>query len=212
MHAYLIVGATEEDREKKALELSKNISKTTYEFFLKRIDEVRQILGLTKLSFDKPTSMIIKGIEEATEEALNSFLKTLEEPPKNLNFILLASSESKLPPTIVSRCQILRVENPESKIKDSSINTDKLKKFLDMSISEKFIFLEKIKQREEAIKLIQDLILFWHSLLFEKGVGYTKIPRSLYLAQETLKRLKANGNIALQLTAFAVNLDKEKRF
>ncbi len=41
-------------------------------------------------------------------EAANALLKTLEEPPEGTLFILVTSEQSKLLPTIVSRCQIVR--------------------------------------------------------------------------------------------------------
>lgn len=37
--------------------------------------------------------------------AVNAFLKTLEEPPKNVVFILATTDPQKLPITILSRCQ-----------------------------------------------------------------------------------------------------------
>jgi DNA polymerase-3 subunit gamma/tau len=40
-----------------------------------------------------------------TQEAVNAFLKTLEEPPKNVLFILATTDPQKLPSTILSRCQ-----------------------------------------------------------------------------------------------------------
>ena len=51
---------------------------------------------------------IIDGAEYLNEESANCLLKTLEEPPPNVLFILLAVNENRLLPTIVSRCQ--RVE------------------------------------------------------------------------------------------------------
>lgn len=38
--------------------------------------------------------------------AFNAFLKTLEEPPKNVVFILATTEKHKVIPTILSRCQI----------------------------------------------------------------------------------------------------------
>jgi DNA polymerase-3 subunit delta' len=51
---------------------------------------------------------IVDGAEYLNEESANCLLKTLEEPPPNVLFILLAVNENRLLPTIVSRCQ--RVE------------------------------------------------------------------------------------------------------
>lgn len=48
---------------------------------------------------------ILDSAERMTEQAANALLKTLEEPPRDTVFILLASAVSALLPTIVSRCQ-----------------------------------------------------------------------------------------------------------
>ena len=48
---------------------------------------------------------IIDGAEHLNDEASNCLLKTLEEPPPKVLFILLTANESKMLPTIISRCQ-----------------------------------------------------------------------------------------------------------
>lgn len=51
---------------------------------------------------------IISGADQMTEQAANSLLKTLEEPPEYATLILIAEDESKVLPTILSRCQQIR--------------------------------------------------------------------------------------------------------
>ena len=48
---------------------------------------------------------IIDEVHMLTTEAFNALLKTLEEPPKHLIFILATTEPQKLPQTILSRCQ-----------------------------------------------------------------------------------------------------------
>lgn len=50
---------------------------------------------------------IIDECHMLTKEAFNALLKTIEEPPPNVIFILATTEEHKVPPTIVSRCQRL---------------------------------------------------------------------------------------------------------
>jgi len=52
---------------------------------------------------------IIRQMEQATAEAANCLLKTLEEPPPHVVLILTASEAEVLLPTIVSRCQVLNL-------------------------------------------------------------------------------------------------------
>ncbi len=52
---------------------------------------------------------IIRQMEQATAEAANCLLKTLEEPPTHVILLLTASEAEALLPTIVSRCQVLNL-------------------------------------------------------------------------------------------------------
>ncbi len=61
---------------------------------------------------------IIDECHMLTKEAFNALLKTIEEPPEKVIFILATTEEFKVPPTIVSRCQRLmfRLVNQEELI------------------------------------------------------------------------------------------------
>lgn len=52
--------------------------------------------------------VLIDGAEELNRHSANSLLKTLEEPPPRVVLILIAHEMSRLPATIVSRCQLVR--------------------------------------------------------------------------------------------------------
>jgi DNA polymerase-3 subunit gamma/tau len=51
-----------------------------------------------------------------TKEAFNALLKTLEEPPKHVVFILATTEIEKLPETIISRCQTFIFNKPNTAI------------------------------------------------------------------------------------------------
>lgn len=53
--------------------------------------------------------IVITGIDTMRKESANAFLKLLEEPSDNVMFILTSSSTDQLLPTIVSRCQHIRM-------------------------------------------------------------------------------------------------------
>ncbi len=71
------------------------------------IDEIRELRERTRFagSESRYKVYIIDEAHMLTPEACNAFLKTLEEPPQNVVFILATTEPSKLPSTIVSRCQ-----------------------------------------------------------------------------------------------------------
>jgi len=55
---------------------------------------------------------IISNFQRATLAAANCLLKTLEEPPRHAVLILTTTEAAELPPTIVSRCQVVRLRPP----------------------------------------------------------------------------------------------------
>ena len=71
------------------------------------IDDVRELIENSKYS---PTSakfkiFIIDEVHMLSKQAFNGLLKTLEEPPQSLKFILATTEVRKIPVTILSRCQ-----------------------------------------------------------------------------------------------------------
>ena len=79
------------------------------------IDEVRELREAVRTApFSSPYKVYI--IDEAhmlTKEAANALLKTLEEPPSHVIFILATTDPEKLPSTIVSRCQKVVFKQPD---------------------------------------------------------------------------------------------------
>jgi DNA polymerase-3 subunit gamma/tau len=71
------------------------------------IDEVRQIIENVRY---QPANCrfkiyIIDEVHQVTKDAFNALLKTLEEPPPSVKFILATTEPHRLPATILSRCQ-----------------------------------------------------------------------------------------------------------
>jgi len=71
------------------------------------IDEIRELRERSRFASGESRYKvyIIDEAHMLTPEACNAFLKTLEEPPQNVVFILATTDPSRLPSTIVSRCQ-----------------------------------------------------------------------------------------------------------
>tara|TARA_B100000941_G_scaffold262078_1_gene214614 strand:- start:1557 stop:3227 length:1671 start_codon:yes stop_codon:yes gene_type:complete len=106
------------------------------------IDDVRELIENSKYS---PTSakfkiFIIDEVHMLSKQAFNGLLKTLEEPPSSLKFILATTEVRKIPVTILSRCQRFDLKR---------VSIDQLCKHLK-NISIK----EKGKITDDAIKLI----------------------------------------------------------
>ncbi len=106
------------------------------------IDDIRELIESSKYS---PTSakfkiFIIDEVHMLSKQAFNGLLKTLEEPPPSLKFILATTEARKIPVTILSRCQRFDLKR---------VDKDKLFNHLK-NIAEK----ENGKISEDAIRLI----------------------------------------------------------
>ena len=82
------------------------------------IDDVRALReAVNTLPFESRFKVYI--IDEAhmlTKEAFNALLKTLEEPPAHVIFVLATTEIDKLPQTIISRCQTFTFKKPSIKV------------------------------------------------------------------------------------------------
>ncbi len=71
------------------------------------VDEIRELRDNVKIlpTFSKYKIYIIDEVHMLSQSAWNAFLKTLEEPPKHVIFILATTEIQKIPITVLSRCQ-----------------------------------------------------------------------------------------------------------
>ena len=78
------------------------------------IDDIRQLReAVHTLPYESPRKVyIIDEVHMLTKEAFNALLKTLEEPPAHVVFILATTEPEKLLETITSRCQVFRFRAP----------------------------------------------------------------------------------------------------
>ncbi len=209
MHAFLIVGDSGQRISKAwpaplvaySEKLAEKLGAKTLEFPLAKIADTRELRNVTKLTFTEPTAIIIDHIDEATEEAANAFLKNLEEPQENISYILTANSLAAVLPTIVSRCQVIKIVNKQSLPLRGS------EKFLELTSGEKLAFIDKIKDRGEAKDFVQNLIEVLHFNLLNSAKNRLKRALGLEILIKTLNNLKSNGNVQLQLTNMVISFE-----
>lgn len=81
------------------------------------IDEIREIRDSTNYRpvHGKYKVYIIDEFHMLTKEAFNALLKTLEEPPEHVVFILATTNLEKVPQTIISRAQLISFKNIREK-------------------------------------------------------------------------------------------------
>lgn len=76
------------------------------------VEHIKQLMEQTRIppQTGKYKVFIIDEVHMLSTAAFNAFLKTLEEPPQHVIFILATTEKHKILPTIISRCQIYDFE------------------------------------------------------------------------------------------------------
>lgn len=89
-----------------------------------RVEDIRELISNANFSPSvcKYKVYILDEVHMLSQSAFNALLKTLEEPPKHVIFILATTEVHKIPPTILSRCQRFDFRNIEVKDIVSKLN------------------------------------------------------------------------------------------
>lgn len=123
-HAYLFAGSRGTGKTSAARIFARAIGCTPEDLYEidgasnRGIDEIRELREAVKVSpFKSPYKVyIIDEVHMLTTPAFNALLKTLEEPPRHVVFILATTDAEKLPDTVISRCQVFRFRKPSHAI------------------------------------------------------------------------------------------------
>jgi len=156
-HAYLFTGPRGVGKTSIARILAREVNGLSYEgdqphidiieidaASNRRIDEIRDLRDKVHISpaSAKYKVYIIDEVHMLTKEAFNALLKTLEEPPEHVIFILATTDAHKLPETIISRTQRFSFKPIESSAAAKHLG----------SIAKK----ENIKISDKALELIAE--------------------------------------------------------
>lgn len=123
--------------------------------------KIKEFFSLKPHSF-KGKAVVLEDASKLTEEAQNSLLKTLEEMPGQSLFILAARSEADLLPTVLSRCQIIKVEaDSQNQAATPGVEIEKL---MQLDVAGRFEYIEKLKDRPQ---LLHELVAFFRNKMLE---------------------------------------------
>ncbi len=226
----LIIGGLDEERIRIAQKLIHpfyrqpiNLDKPPVDVLVIRSDNsigINQIRGLKKFLSRRPYQAEIKiGLileaDKLTFPAQNSLLKTLEEPPAHSLIILLASHSEIFLPTIISRAKITRLPATSQIVlspKDIEQLTETLNHLLFQRVGERVkLSLTLVKNKDQALKLTENLLFLWRQFLLaktgvdEKGPGFLEklslqqIEKALKNTEQIRKMLVANVNFHLAI-------------
>ncbi len=123
-HAYLFSGSRGTGKTTIARIFAKALGVTANDIYEidaasnRGIDDIREIRsGVSAFPLESKYKVyIIDEVHMLTKEAFNALLKTLEEPPTHVIFILATTETDKIPETVLSRCQIFTFRKPNREI------------------------------------------------------------------------------------------------
>jgi DNA polymerase-3 subunit delta' len=166
---------------------------------------INQIRQLQKKLALKPYSANLKvalltSAEKLTLPAQNALLKTLEEPPAKSLIILTTAKSALLLPTIVSRCQLIKLPvKTEIKLDREALNNQQsiINNILKSGAGERLQQAEKLaKNRDQAINFCQNQLWLWRKILLARinsspkqkiSLNYQQIIQTLKTIRSTLK-------------------------
>ena len=152
-HAYLFVGSRGTGKTSVARIFAKEIGTTQNDLYEidaasnRGIEDIKTLRdGVSTLPFDSKYKIyIIDEVHMLSKDAWGALLKTLEEPPRHVIFILATTELHKVPDTIISRCQVFTFK------KASDVSCKKM--ILDVAKKEGF---ELDKGSAELLALLGD--------------------------------------------------------
>lgn len=175
------------------------------------IDHIKKAISF---SISKPYNsnqklIFIFPAETLTIQAQNALLKLLEEPPKFVEIVLLATNTKSLLQTIISRCQI------EYSIDDGLNETTQNQIILETNdMADRFLLVDRIMSSPSGPERMEQIKSFLDSS-YEDTINklkqitdkleITKYKNRLILIQDAYKKLQANTNTRLVLENFVIN-------
>ena len=157
---------------------------------------------------------IIKGAENLNLSSANTILKFLEEPEDDIIAILLTRNRYKIMDTIVSRCQILSLNNADDRV-DISLEVSYLLNSIvnkDLFIDYKYIYDSILSDKESAKKYFSDIemilidylknenkFLNVNELDILKKLNKNKIDKYIVIMEEEMSKLVYNINYKIWL-------------
>ena len=174
-----------------------------------KIEDVRSVTGALSVTSPMPRLIWLEEASRLTIPAQNSLLKILEEPPRDVTFVLSLSSPSSLLSTIRSRCYLVALVSEGQAVDDDALRL--IKGALKATSGERVALAVGVgKKRDQALSFIDSVISSIHLKIGEGGSSN----QLQFLAQvgkqavDTRIELASNTNVSLSLENFFLALPR----
>lgn len=172
------------------------------------IKEVKEMISWLQMKPFQASSKVavVLEAEKLTTEAQNSLLKTLEEPPRNSYIFLLTNNHKTLLQTIISRTEVLRLDNNE---KTNTID-NVAEEIIKNDIKQQLKWIDSVHATKDPVERKLQIHDFLRSayLYTRTQNQIDKKKQNLELIDKTFEGLRRNVNIKLLLENFIFNYRK----
>ena len=211
MQSFLIVGKDKNETSSFISDFLKkekidpiDITFNTYEKAV-GIEDIRTIQKaiLLKPFRGKAKAVVIDAYENITQEAQNSLLKILEEPPSNTIIIITTIGKEIMLPTIISRCKVISLQKEEAQLTQADLSEfDKiLNIFLDGKTGDKLKIAELVtKNKQDATLWLEKIASSVRNKLQNnnENTKYLKFLKEIQITYKTLKSTNVSQRTALE--------------
>lgn len=168
---------------------------------IEKIRDFEQILPYPPYKLPIKT-IILANFDQVGVPAQNAFLKTLEEHPSYIRFVLQAPGDTQILDTIKSRCLVVNLLGQESDQGSSAAPTTSLAEnflalFPDATFAQLIDWCNNHKEREEAVNFLSDLLSQLHQLNQQSPTPQRLT--ALTAVNLALSQIKQNFNVLLTL-------------
>jgi len=189
------------------------------------IDQIRDIIDALKYAPAKGKAKvyIIDEAHMLTKEASNALLKSLEEPPSHVYFILATTEPNRLPPTILSRCQRYEFRRLDLKLIFNHLQRIcQLENYQIEQPALELIAREAQGSLRDALSLLDQAMAYgvrtkedllysfgWHEEMIFEDLAKALIERDLKKAMELVQNLYEKGVDIISFTERLTHLFRE---
>lgn len=187
--------------EERALELVEQLSPHRAISFVCedfKIEDAKEVIS-EAYKAEESTKTLILGAKSFTIPAQNALLKILEEPPRNIVFILMAPNKSTFLPTVRSRLS-LHVEKETKEIEPLDLDL----RHLDLAMLFKWVKGHDRLKKHEAKELIEQL---FHHAVHSEGLVLNK--SQLEGFEKAYRLIELNSRFQSVLVMVLMNFLKE---